>query len=637
MTEVVAIEACPVEALRNDHRRAMRLMGLLVERIDRLRRLERDDLRLTHDIFRYMVNFVDQQHHAREDRVIARLIERQPELESYVELISEAHDELRLEGETLLAELVEMRERRSVHGAIIVPRLANYASVLAAHFDVEDRELFARAATLLTPEDWAEIEASGNDPLFGPEVEADYRNLFDAYVGRVREIGSPSRVPAPRAAAVLVDSAAALIGGARGAASAIVSGSGRTVRANLVGASAVAQSRSLLDLAAAASIWRSGAVTEARAAVRRLRDVTRETANSTFDPVGSAFTGTQRQFVGSQRIDRTPPSWQAHLVNLGLRALFKRGFANVSLENLRQPRPSMNRLMSSLDSDVQVEQFDVGGGMAEVIEIMGVRPERTILHIPGGGFIMPAMQAHRLMAARFARQARARVVLMHYRLAPENPYPAGLDDCVAAYRQLVEGGTDPTRIVVLGDSAGGCLALALLLRCRQEGLPAPGAAVVISPVTDLSYGGTSRAENRWLDPTLPNDDQNSMATLYLDGTPADDPLVSPLYGDLSKLPPLLMQVGSIETLLDDTLRFAAKVRATGGECECEVWHEMPHDWLLIGMLPEAKKAMAHAVKFIERHTPCPAWLQSASMAPRKKVARRPVPFNTPAVMGAQAA
>jgi monoterpene epsilon-lactone hydrolase len=626
MTRSDAREISPIVALRNDHRRAMRLAGLLVERVDRLRRLDAADLWIAHDIFRYMVDFVDSRHHAREDRVIDALLKREPWLSCHVEQIGQAHDELRLEGDTLLRELTAMRERGTLEGRTIVPRLANYAAALSAHFESEERELFERAAAVLTESDWRRIDepgAAGHDPLFGPQVEQGYEKLFEVYVGRVLEMGAPSRVPGPRAAALLVDGSAALIEGARSTVSALVSGAKRTIRANVAGAGAVVQSRSLSELASAASVWTSGNVGETKRAVRRVRELTRQ-LTSTLEPVNSAFSGVSPQFVASHRFDRTPPSWQSQIVNLSLRALVKRGVSKVSIESIRQPRSRLEQRIISLDDDVTVARWKIGGGEAEVFEVDGVVPERTVLHLPGGGFVMQATQAHRLMAARLARQSRARVVMMHYRLAPEDPYPAGLDDCVAAYRHLVEGGTDPASIVLSGDSAGAGLALSLLQRCRLEGLPLPAATVAISPVTDLTYSGASRTYNRWIEPMLPDDNRNFITELYLRGVPTDDPVASPLFGDQSNLPPLLIQVGSIEILLDDSLRFAAKVRAQGGECECEVWHEMPHDFLLFGMLPEAKKALGHVVKFIEKHTPTPAWAAAAAAQPLAAPARKVV-------------
>lgn len=613
MNNAEASETCPIAALRNDHRRAMRLVGLLLERMDRLRKLNADDVLITHDIFRYMVGFVDGRHHAREDRVIEAMLRRDPRLRCHLDHVAQAHDELKAEGDALLGELAAMRESRRGGASRLLPRLADYVAALSRHFQYEEEELFARAEQILKEDDWARIEAPGDDPLFGPRVEQSFEALFQAYVGRVREIGAPSRVPGPTAAAVWVDSAAALIGGARETASAIVAGSRRAWCANFAGVGVMAQSRSLLDFAAATSAWTSETLGETRSAVRRIRDLATETTCSTFEPVGSALSGSSRPFAAaSHRVDRTPPSWQAHLVNLGLRALFKRGVQNVDIESVRQPRSNMERLMSAIGSDVLVDRYPLGPAEIEIFEIKGVKPERTLLHLPGGGFIMAPTQAHRLMAARIARQARARVVLVYYRLAPENPYPAGLDDCVAAYDHLLATGIDAGEIVVLGDSAGGGLALSLLLRLRDGGRPLPAAGIAVSPVTDLSYSGASRSYNRWIDPTLPNDDRNVIAELYLCGTPPDDPLVSPLFGDLAGLPPILLQVGSIEVLLDDSLRFAAKVRSQGGECECEVWHGMPHDWLLFGMLPEAKKALANVVEFVRRHTSVRAPAETAT-------------------------
>ena len=139
-----------------------------------------------------------------------------------------------------------------------------------------------------------------------------------------------------------------------------------------------------------------------------------------------------------------------------------------------------------------------------------------------------------------------------------------------------------------------------MLRIRDEGLPLPAAGVLLSPVTDLSYSGDSRRHNSWTDPSLPSDEHNLIAKVYLGDVAKDDPLASPLFADLSGLPPILIQVGSIEVLLDDALRVAAKIRSQGGECECEVWHDMPHDWMLFGMLPEARKALHRIVEFIDK-------------------------------------
>lgn len=628
MTIPEARETGPIGALRNDHRRAMRLAGLLVERIDRLGRLDAADVWIAHDIFRYMVDFVDSRHHAREDRVIDALLEREPWLSCHVGQIGRAHEELRLEGDTLLRELTAMRERGSIDGRTIVPRLANYAAALASHFESEERELFDRAGALLTDADWRGVDApgvAGDDPLFGPQVEQGFEKLFEVYVGRVLEMGMPSRVPGPRAAALLVDGSAALIDGVRSTASALVSGARRALRANIAGAGAMVQSRSLADLAAAASEWTSGNLGETKRAVRRVRDLTRQLTETKLGSVGSAFSRpVSPQFVASHQFDRTPPSWQSQIVNLSLRALVKRGVANASFEGIRRPRSRLEQMFIGLDDDVVVTRWCIAGGEAEVFEIDGIVPERTVLHLPGGGFVMQATQAHRLMAARLARQARARVVMMHYRLAPENPYPAGLDDCVAAYRYLIDGGIDPASIVLSGDSAGAGLALSLLQRARNEGLPLPAGTIAISPVTDLTYSGASRTYNRWIEPMLPDDNRNFIAELYLRDVPTDDPVASPLFGDQSHLPPLLIQVGSIEILLDDSLRFAAKVRAQGGECECEVWHGMPHDFLLFGMLPEAKKALGHVVKFIEKHTPTPEWAEAAAVQPAAVTPRKPV-------------
>ncbi|MFD1611423.1 alpha/beta hydrolase [Sphingomonas tabacisoli] len=206
-----------------------------------------------------------------------------------------------------------------------------------------------------------------------------------------------------------------------------------------------------------------------------------------------------------------------------------------------------------------------------------------------------------MLEGRLARRLNARGMLVDCRVAPEHAFPAGLDDCCAAYEWLLAEGTAPKSIIT-GDSAGGGLALSTVVRMRDCGVETPAAIVLISPVTDLTYSGQSRRDNDWIDPTLPNDDGNFMGELYLGGVPHDHPLASPLFADLSRLPPTLLQVGSTEVLLDDSLRVAAKIRTQGGECECEVWHDMLHDWPLFAMLRESRRALRRIVQFVDRVT-----------------------------------
>lgn len=210
---------------------------------------------------------------------------------------------------------------------------------------------------------------------------------------------------------------------------------------------------------------------------------------------------------------------------------------------------------------------------------------RVILYLHGGAFV-----------ARLARAAQAAALMPHYRLAPENPFPASPDDAMAAYRWLLASGYAGREIVVAGDSAGGNLALGLLQRIVHEGLPVPSCAVALSPLTDATFSGESVRRNDGLDPMFT---ARGFETLSRFVAPDDAirtwPLASPLFGDMAGLPPLLLQVGSSELLLDDSVRFAQ--RHPGAKLQ--VWHDMPHVFPLFDFLPESKAALGQIVQFID--------------------------------------
>lgn len=238
--------------------------------------------------------------------------------------------------------------------------------------------------------------------------------------------------------------------------------------------------------------------------------------------------------------------------------------------------------------------------------------ERTLLYLPGGGFMLPASAQVPLLLARINREAGTRALLVHYRLAPEHPFPAGLEDCLAAYRHLLDLGTDPKSIVIAGDSAGGGLTLSTLLALRDDGDPLPGGAVVISPFTDFSFGGESRFANARHDPMLSPDGVGQMNALYLDDALHDNPLVSPVFGDFQGLPPILAHVGSTEVLLDDTRRVGERAVAQGVDFRVEVWDQMPHVWHMAAFLPESKTAIAGIGAFTRECT------QAAAAADRRR-------------------
>ena len=222
-----------------------------------------------------------------------------------------------------------------------------------------------------------------------------------------------------------------------------------------------------------------------------------------------------------------------------------------------------------------------------------------MLFLHGGGYNSGSPAMYRHFTWRIAEAARARVLAIDYRLAPEHPFPAALDDAIAAYRWLL-GRTDAQHIAVMGDSAGGGLALALLLRLRDAREPLPAAAVALSPWADLALTGASLVSNAVSDPMLNADDLPHIAAGYLAGADAHNPYASPLYGDFAGLPPTLLQVGSDEILRDDAVRVSEAMRRAGCRGECQVWPRMPHVWhLMAAVLPEARCAIAMIGNFIE--------------------------------------
>lgn len=229
----------------------------------------------------------------------------------------------------------------------------------------------------------------------------------------------------------------------------------------------------------------------------------------------------------------------------------------------------------------------------------------VLLHFHAGGYLIGSSQSHRDLGARIARAARARVFLADYRLAPENPYPAALDDALAAYRGLIQDeGVDPANLVVSGDSAGGGLALAALVAVRDAGNPLPAAGVLLSAWADLSLSGDSMTTNESIDPLVNRELLKQMADGYLGEHDPTDRLASPVFAELSGLPPLFMQVGSSEVLEDDSVRIADSVRATGGEVELQVGYEMIHVFQMFAdQLPEAQLAIEQIGRFVRRTVP----------------------------------
>ena len=239
---------------------------------------------------------------------------------------------------------------------------------------------------------------------------------------------------------------------------------------------------------------------------------------------------------------------------------------------------------------------------------------RSLLYFHGGGYALGSSKAHAEMASWIARAARARVCVLDYRRAPEYRFPAAVEDALLAYRWILNSGADPRTVAVGGDSAGGGLTLALLTSLRDRGEPLPGCAVCISPWVDLEMTGASIIGKADLDPLLTRAGLQQFADWYLGGQNPRQPLVSPLHADLRGLPPLLIQVGTSEILLDDALRLAERASAAGVPVTLCQYEDMPHVWhVFASFLPQGRQAANEIGDFVMQNT---ARAAAANQQPR---------------------
>jgi acetyl esterase/lipase len=242
--------------------------------------------------------------------------------------------------------------------------------------------------------------------------------------------------------------------------------------------------------------------------------------------------------------------------------------------------------------------FAIGNARAWWVQPTAVPPGGVILYFHGGGFVAEARGIHDPLLAAIGRASGSRGFMVDYRLAPEHPFPAATEDCFAAWNYLLSSGIDPERIVFAGDSAGGNLAVVTAMRARDEGLPLPAAMVLLSPVLDLTFSGASMERNDGLDPLFRAASVRALQSWYGTGLDLRDPRLSPLFGRLTGLPPAMLLVGSSELLLDDTLRFAAKVAGA----KTSVWHDMPHVFPAMRGLLAGDRAIQEIGDFILEHT-----------------------------------
>lgn len=256
-------------------------------------------------------------------------------------------------------------------------------------------------------------------------------------------------------------------------------------------------------------------------------------------------------------------------------------------------------LANKLADDVTVEPVSAAGVRAEWTSTPNAAANRAILYVHGGGYVIGSLDSHRHAVAEMGRAAAARVLALDYRLAPEHPFPAPVEDTLAGYRYLLAQGFAPSHIALAGDSAGGGLVVAAMLAIRDAGLPQPACGWCISPWIDMEATGGSITSKSAEDPTVQKAGLEFMAKAYLGGADPKHPHASPLHADFKGLAPLLIQVGAAETLLDDATRLASLAGAAHVAVTLEIWPEMIHVWhVMHPVLAAGRKAIANGGAFL---------------------------------------
>ena len=302
-------------------------------------------------------------------------------------------------------------------------------------------------------------------------------------------------------------------------------------------------------------------------------------------------------------------SWQTTTANLFARLTIKQLMKrDVSIATMRKGIDAIERLFPRRPADCEIaHDHPLPACEAEWVRPRGIETDRMLLHFPGGAYVVRFPNFERALLGRICRAAHARGRLVFYRLAPEHPFPAGHEDCLGAYRQLLDQGVAPDRIVLSGLSAGGGMALGVLLAIRDRGWPLPAGVIAMSPLTDLtdSHPGSSRVRNAASDAVLSLDHGHELRDMYVGGEPGllANPYVSPVYGDFAGMPPVLFQVGSSEVLLDDSRRAADRIRSAGSSAELEVWEGMPHGWQGLPFIPDSQLAVERMADFVRARAP----------------------------------
>jgi len=292
-------------------------------------------------------------------------------------------------------------------------------------------------------------------------------------------------------------------------------------------------------------------------------------------------------------------SIQARLTKIFLRAHFYR-LLRAPYQKQRLIQDNFQRRTARIPRGITFESVSISGVPAAWVTTPRSAAERVILYFHGGAYFAGSINTHHEFSSRLVEATGFRLLLVGYRLAPENPYPAAMEDALAAYRWLLSQGFDPVQIVVAGDSAGGGLTLATMISLRDGSEPMPAAAVCFSPWTDLTSSGDSIKRNAGIDLMCKPEMLKQSAQWYAGGYDLRTSQISPLFADLHGLPPLQIHVGSEETLLDDSTRLTARAEESGVDVHLEIWPGMFHVFPLVSYMPEAKKALQMVADFVNQ-------------------------------------
>ena len=278
------------------------------------------------------------------------------------------------------------------------------------------------------------------------------------------------------------------------------------------------------------------------------------------------------------------------------------GIFTGSLEVARDVWDDYAETVPAYSPGVTLDEVAEGAVRGEWVDHPAASRHRVVLHFHGGGYVIGRPKTYRNFNARVSEGADARVFSVDYRLAPEDRFPAARDDCLAAYRWVLEQGRSAAEVAFVGESAGGGLVMATLLAARDAGLPLPACAVAISPWVDLTNSGESHGTNREPDAMIPPGLLGAWAKEYLGGADPKNPGASPLFGDPTGLPPIYLLVGSTEVLLDDARRLFTKLSSAGIETSIDVGPEMPHNWPLFAYaIPEGEASVRKIGAFFRQH------------------------------------